>query len=561
MRCTLEEFESEYRSRHLLHGVVSYWASRTPDALALINHDRGHEITWRAFDRATAALARQLVRLGFRKGDFMAASLPFLTGHVLLEYACFRIGVIHVPLDPRLPGAEVIRCLQAVRPRGYAFPGQTRAADFRELGRAVARQCPFVANLIQYSPPEELIEGAESYYTLAEGREPSGLDEAFQEMTAAVGENDGALVIFTTGSTGTSKPALLSHRNITCQNYCLGAAFGFGRQTRLLVNLPPSHVGGQTEALMTTLFCGGTAVLLEAFDPARSLDAIARHGVTLLGQIPAMFQFEWRLADYGSRDLSSLQAAIYGGQQVTRPFLEKLAGMAPRIGTGLGLTEAAGFCTYTAPDAGVDEILESIGHPMPVYPMSIRQPMREDGSAGAELPDGETGHVCFRGPQTFLGYVNDPSATARTISTDGWLYTGDMGFRDARGLHFAGRAKWVIKPAGYQVFPADVENHLAALSDKVAAAGVVGAPHALLSEGIVAFVEKRPGVTLDAAELKQHARALPSWMRPLHYVVLEPGCMPLNRVAKVDYLQLDAMARREIEDLRARRRWDGRESG
>lgn len=559
MRCTLEEFESEYRGRHLLHEVIAHWAGLAPGAPALINHDRDHEVTWSAFDRSTAALARQLVRMGFRKGDFLAASLPFFTGHVLLEYACFRIGVIHAPLDPRLPPAEVIRCLEAIRPRGYAFPGQTRATDFRELGRAVARHCPFVANLIQFSPPEELIEGAESYSSLAEGREPAGLDEAFREMAAAVGENDGALVIFTTGSTGTPKPALLSHRNITCQNYCLGTAFGFDRHTRLLVNLPPSHVGGQTEALMTTLFCGGTAVLLEAFDAARSLDAVARHRVNLLGQIPAMFQFQWRLADYASRDLSSLNAAIYGGQQVTRPFLEKLAAMAPRIGTGLGLTETAGFCTYTAPDAGVDEILQSIGHPMPIYPMSIRQPMREDGTAGEELPDGEMGHVCFRGPQTFLGYVNDPGATARTISTGGWLYTGDMGFHDARGLHFAGRAKWIIKPAGYQVFPADVENHLAALSGKVALAGVVGAPHALLSEGIVAFVEKRPGVDLDIAELKQHARALASWMRPLHYVVLEPGAMPLNRVAKVDYLRLDAMAREEIEQLRARRRWDGRE--
>ena len=352
-------------------------------------------------------------------------------------------------------------------------------------------------------------------------------------------------MIFTTGSTGAPKPALLSHRNITCQNFCLGAAFGFDSGTRLLVNLPPSHVGGQTEALMTTLFCGGTAVLLEAFDAARSLDAIARHRVNLVGQIPAMFHFQWRLADYGERDLSCLEAAIYGGQQVSRQFLEKLGAMAPRIGTGLGLTETAGFCTYTAPDAGVDEILASIGHPMPVYPMSIRQPMAEDGSAGAELPDGELGHVCFRGPQTFLGYVNDPEATARTISRDGWLYTGDMGFRDASGLRFAGRAKWVIKPAGYQVFPVEVENHLCALVDKVQLAAVVGAPHALLSEGIIAFVERKPGARLEGAELKQHARGMASWMRPLHYVLLEPGCMPLNRAAKVDYVRLSEMADRK----------------
>jgi acyl-CoA synthetase (AMP-forming)/AMP-acid ligase II len=230
--------------------------------------------------------------------------------------------------------------------------------------------------------------------------------------------------------------------------------------------------------------------------------------------------------------------------------------MAPKIGTGLGLTECAGFCTYTALEATVDEIAASIGHDMPVYPMSIRQPISEDGSAGEELPEGAIGHICFRGPQTFLGYVNDPEATAKAISRDGFLYTGDMGLKDAQGLHFAGRAKWVIKPAGYQVFPGDVENHLCALAEKVASSGAVGVEHKVFSEAIVAFVEKRPGVELTVKELKQHARGMASYMRPLHYVLVEAGQMPLNRAAKIDYVRLEQMAKEEVEKLRAVRRWD-----
>jgi acyl-CoA synthetase (AMP-forming)/AMP-acid ligase II len=106
-----------------------------------------------------------------------------------------------------------------------------------------------------------------------------------------IAEDDGALVIFTTGSTGSPKPALLSHRNITVQNMCLcGAFFGGDRGTRTLVNLPPSHVGGQTEAMMSTFFGGGTAVLLEVFDAGRSLRAIAQHRVEILGQIPGHVQ-------------------------------------------------------------------------------------------------------------------------------------------------------------------------------------------------------------------------------------------------------------------------------
>ena len=544
--CTLAHFEEQFRERHLLHGVVAYWAAKKPNAPAIISHERAQEIDWITIDRTSTALALQLVRRGFKRGDFFVTMLPFLSGHILLEYACFKIGVIHAPLDLRLRPAEVLRALDTLKARGFAFLGRTPAADFRELAEAVRQQVSSVEHLIQFSPAAETMPGAISFEAIAgDIAAPAGsLLAAYERQAASVRKDDPAQVIFTTGSTGSPKPALLSHRNITCQNLCLGTAFGFGERTRLLVNLPPSHVGGQAEALMTTLFCGGTAVVLEVFDPARSLQAIAQHRVTLLGQIPAMYLYQWRLPDFSGYDLSSLEIAIYGGQQVPPSFLEKLGTMAPRIATGLGLTESAGFCTYTA-----DGVLASLGQDMPVYPMTIRAPMRADGVAGEPLPDGEIGHVCFQGPQTFLGYVNDPEATAQTISRDSVLYTGDMGFRDRAGLHLSGRAKLVIKPAGHQVFPADVENHICALEDKVASCAVVGVEHPLLSEAIVAFVEQKPGATLTAAELRRHAKGMASFMRPLHYVLLEPGQMPMNRTAKSDYLRLREMAKAEAGKL------------
>ena len=546
--CTLDRYTAAFSDRHLLHGSVARWAARKPDSVAFINHDRGQAINWRTFDEVTTALAARLLSLGFRKGDFLAASLPFLTGHILLEYACFKIGVIHAPLDLRLRPAEVLRSLEQIKARGFAFLGPAPSADFRELGLAARRQCSSIEHLIQFSPPAETLDGAFSFERLV-AELHGGPPAEYWRAAAAVQPEDAAQVIFTTGSTGSPKPALLSHRNISCQNLCLGTAFGFGEQTRLLVNLPPSHVGGQAEALMTTLFWGGTAVVLEIFDPARSLEAIERHRANIVGQIPAMFHYEWRFSGYAGYDLNSLEVVIYGGQQVPRQFLERLAGMAPKIATGLGLTESAGFCTYTPPGASVDEVLSSLGRDAPLYPMSIRGAMRDGGMAGDALPDGEIGNVCFQGPQTFLGYVGEPEATARTISSDGFLYTGDMGFRDEEGLHFSGRAKWIIKPAGHQVFPGDVESHLCRLEEKVAACAAVGAPHSLLSEAIIAYVEKRPGVELAPAELRTHARGMASYMRPLHYVILEPGSMPLNRAAKSDYLRLSEMARAEAVRL------------
>ncbi|MGO9012668.1 MAG: AMP-binding enzyme [Bryobacteraceae bacterium] len=132
-----------------------------------------------------------------------------------------------------------------------------------------------------------------------------------------------------------------------------------------------------------------------------------------------------------------------------------------------------------------------------------------------------------------------------------------LGFVDEDGLHFAGRSKWVLKPAGHQVFPGDIENHFAALSGQVANVGVVGHEHRLWSEGIVAFLERQHAVDLTEAELRKHARSLPGYMRPLHYVILEPGTMPLNRSAKVDVVRLQEMARTEVAKLRERGRWDG----
>ncbi len=528
--CTLEQYEQEFHDRHLVHGAVDHWAARTPEGLAVINATRGTTLDWATLAHVSSALARELVRRGFRKGDFLATSLPLLNEHILLEYACFRAGIIHVPLDLRLSPAEIVRSLSLVRALGYATA----------LPHDVRAECPFV----------------EHHWDLA------GMQELFQAALAAgphvelpfVDPTDGAQVIFTTGSTGRPKAALLTHRSITSQNLCLGAAFEF-ESSRVLINLPPSHVGCQAELLMSTFFWGGTAVTLEIFDPGRSLEAIERYQVRLIGQIPAMFFMEWRHSEFAKRDLSSLDIAVYGGQAVPRPFLDKLRTTAPRIATGLGLTEASGFCTYTQPTPNVDEVAASIGHAMPIYPMTIRQPMHPGGLAGDELPNGQIGHVCFHGPQTFAGYVSDPDATRQTISTDGYLYTGDMGYKDAGGLHFAGRAKWLIKPAGYQVFPGDVENHFAALDTKVAACGVVGVEHPIWVEAIVAFIEKKPGAELTEAELKRHARSLTSYMRPLHYVIVEPGQLPLNRVAKIDTLKLKEMAEEEVRSLRGRGRW------
>jgi fatty-acyl-CoA synthase len=562
----LKEFEERFQDRHLLHGAVEKWAREKPAAVALIDSDRNRTVTWAEFDAMTRSLAMLLLKRGFGRGDFFASLLPLTSEHLFLEYACFRIGVIFVPLDLRLSPTELIRNFTLVQPAGMAF---VKAAGVPDAGQFCAElRARFPLKLVvQFAAPEECDAGALPVAELLgeaarllqapETEDSLRLQTTYAQAAARVSPEDGALVIFTTGSTGSPKPALLSHRNISCQAMCLSQALLHGSERELvtLVNLPPSHVGCQTELLMSTIFDGGRAVLVSIFDPLRSVRAIADYGVTAMGQIPAMFEFEWRLKEYDSFDFSSLEFAAYGGQQVSPVFLEKMAKMAPNVGTGLGLTEAAGFCTYlrTASERAT-ECAASLGFDMPVYPMTIRAAMQASGAAGEELPDGTLGHVCFRGPQTFLGYINDPAATAAAIASDGYLYTGDMGYRDAAGLHLAGRAKLIIKPAGYQVFPGDIENHFCALRG-VAQCAAVGVPHPVISEAIVAFVETLSGSGVQVSQLERHARGLAAYMRPHHYVLLDPGQMPLNRMAKADYMALRERAGQEVEALKERGRW------
>ena len=560
---TLDDYNQQFADRHLLHGVVAKWAEERPEATALVSAETGRTVTWTEFDRFTTALACEGLRLGLKKGDYVVTLLPMSVDHVLLEYSLFKIGVIVVPLDLRLPAAEVLRVIEMLRPRGFVSLGLYGPIDFREMGRAVQARNSSIEHFFTVSTAEP-DQGFRSYAALAEAASRTAAntpDAGAAELAAAasaVKEENGALVIFTTGSTGSPKAALLTHRNITSQNMCLCAAFfGGDSGTRSLINLPASHVGAQTEILMSTLFGGGTAILLEVFDAGRSLRAIEQHRVQLLGQIPVMFNLEWMLKDYDLYDLTSLKFTAYGGNAVSRPFVDKLATMAPVVGTGLGLTESAGFCTYVSVGASErEEILDGLGHDMPVYACTIRQPMRDDGLAGEALPDGEIGHICFLGAQTFAGYVNDPAATARTISRDGFLYTGDLGYKNNGVVHLSGRAKWVIKSFGYQVFPGDVEAHIGDLQEKVMSSVVVGVAHEVAGEGVVAVVEKRPGVDLAVQELERHTRSLASYMRPRHWIIVEPGQMPLNRLGKPDHQRAQEMANQAIAALRARGEWD-----
>lgn len=541
---------------------IAKHAKERPADIAIIEHNTGENITWKTLNTSVTAFAAKLLSIGIKKGDVIATSLPLLKEHIYLIYACYRIGAIVAPLDLRLKAKEIQYCMDKIKPVVYFFLGKTPLADFRPIIKEVMAGSPFIKHWVQFQKePDLIMEGATGISEFAKDIKKQFIKNIFtrkvQKARALVGKRDACLIIFTTGSTGSPKPALLCHEGILTQNIPMSVAPGMKITDRMLCNLPPSHVGCITEQTATIIYAGGTAVILHVFDPKMSLEAIQKHRVTVLGQIPALFNMEWRLPDFKSYDLSSLDIAIYGGQIVSIEFLKKMREMAPRVGTGLGLTETSGFCTYTNMTGDVEEAAQGIGWDCPLCPISIREKMNPDGTAGALKPAGEIGEICFSGPQIFLGYLGDPENTAKTVSKEGICYTGDLGTYDDKGLHFAGRSKMVIKPRGYNVYPDDVERHIhAKLKDKISMVAVVGVEHEVYVEAVMAFAEVIDGQSITPDEIISACGDISVYSRPSHAVIMKAGEIPLNRVAKTDYLTLRAMALDVVKELRKLGGWD-----
>jgi len=555
-----------------LNDYIRHWAEKTPDKPAMIQHEDGKTVTYKKFLSLIDFFALRLLDMGIRKGDRVATMLVLVPEHMMLMYACFRIGAILSPLDLRLKDEEVVRDLNKIGPKAFFFLGKTPVRDFREAGRAVRERCPSVEHLVQFTPdpkPGDLLEGAVGITQMMEKKRlvflklKNFFTRQLERTYASIEPRTPALIIYTTGTTGEPKPALLCHENILVQNEILARGMGKGRggDFRLLINLPPSHVGCVTECFMTTMYLGGTTVLLRIFDVKMTLEAVEKQKVNILGQIPTQFRMLWNHPDYSRYDLSSLTFVAYAGSAVDAAFLDRLSTMAPSFGTGIGMTENAGFATFTPEGISIEEMAGQVGRAFPdLAEVTVRKPMEEDGRAGEELPDGEVGEICYHPPIVFLGYYNMPEETAKTISREGILYTGDLGYFKEMGtyraLYLAGRRKFMIKQKGYNVFPDEVESHIATLAG-VEAAEVIGMPHKVFDEGIFAFVRPKKGAEISADMVMEHAKKIASYKRPQHVEIWPVAKdFPITRSTKVDKLALKDMAKPIVEELRGRGKWD-----
>lgn len=554
----------------LLNNYIEHWAKTTPKNKVIIQYEDGREFTYKKFNQLIDFFALRFIDMGIKKGDIVATQLVLFPEHAALMYACFKIGAIIAPLDLRLKKEEIKRDLDKIKPKIFIFHGKTPQIDFNEIGRHLQDNCNYIKNYIQILANPKLekpIEGAISIQEMMSKSKlillkikdifSGNLKKAYSKVTTKTP----ALIIFTTGTTGSPKPAMMNHENVIAQNKILAKGVQMGAEDSILVNLPPSHVGCVTETMMTMFFIGGTAVFLKIFDAENSLKAIEKYKITILGQIPTQFRMMWNLPDYNTFDLSSLKFAVYGGSSVDVGFLKQLQAMAPRFGTGLGMTETAGFSTFTPKGISVEEMAGQVGQSFDdIAKVTIRKPMKEDGTAGNELRDGENGEVCYHPPLVFMGYYNHPEETKKAISKDGILYSGDLGyFKDMgsyRALYLSGRAKFIIKQKGYQVFPDEVQAFIAE-HPKVGQVAIVGVKHKIFDEGIFAFVKPKKDMNISVEELIEFCKNIAAYKRPQHFEIwLAEKDFPVTRTTKVDKIALTKEAEKVIQKLKQIGGWD-----
>ncbi|MGA5300250.1 acyl-CoA synthetase [Nucisporomicrobium flavum] len=440
-------------------------AAMSPGSNALVF--RGDAVTYaQLFDRVTR-LAARLRSGGVQRGDRVAYLGPNHPAFVETMFATHLLGAIFVPLNFRLAAPEVDYML-------------------RHSGTVALVHAPTSAFSVR---PGTVVEVGDAYEEwLAAAGEPEPLD-------VAVGMDDPAFILYTSGTTGRPKGAVLTHANVfwNCSNLLVGVDVASDEMT--LIGAPLFHVAALNQCLLPTFLKGGCSVLMPSWDVDEALELIPRYGITWMFGVAAMFAGLAQSPRWPGADLSSLRSVMSGGAAVPESLILAYQERGLTFCQGYGMTE-------TAPGATFLEARESRTHVgsagLPVFFAGVRC-VRPDLT---DAPAGETGEVLVRGPNVTPGYWNDAEATRDAFTADGWFRSGDLARVDAAGhLYVVDRLKDMYISGGENVYPAEVESVIFE-HPAVAEAAVVGVSDPVWGEVGRAFVVPMPGAALDGDELR-----------------------------------------------------------
>ncbi|MDY7226528.1 long-chain-fatty-acid--CoA ligase [Hyalangium rubrum] len=462
-------------------------------------------LTYRELLEAVNRLAVGLGGEGLRAGERVCLFLPNGPEFVIAYFAVLKLGAVAVSVSVMSKAEE----LRHIVNDSQAAVLLTR----RELLPQVPgrEQLPTVRLLLA----EEAGDGVRSYAELLQR-------PAAACPVAPVERDTPAAILYTSGTTGRPKGAVLSHGNVVSNVASTRQIVGMRDDDRMLCFLPLFHCFGQNFIMNATLASGATLLLRRRFVPEDVLEVAERHGATVFYGVPTVYM----ALLHQPHAAQALRAVRYFFSAAA--ILPVEVERAWHTHTGLHIHEGYGL-TETSPSACYNHTHQwrsgSVGTPIEGVEMRV---IDEQGQG---VPDGELGELCIKGPNVMLGYFNQPEETARAL-VDGWLRSGDIGYRDAQGYYFlVDRLKDMINVAGFKVWPREVEEVLFR-HPKVKESAVVGMPDDYRGEAVKAFIVLKPGEEATAEELREHCREhLSNYKVPRHVEQVE--ALPKNATGKV----------------------------
>jgi len=450
------------------------------DRVAIIS--RGRPTTYGALRDQVAHVRGGLARLGLQPGDRLA--LLCNNGRYFVDFylAALGMGVVTVPLNPASPAPEIEREVATVGAKVVVVE-PLAANAWNAIDRA---HLPSVEHVVA---TEAGVLQADLVFDQLLGGEP--MDAIDVEPSHL------ATLIFTSGTAGAPRAAMLSHGNLLANlEQGRSAGEGIGEGDVVYGVLPVFHIFGLNVVLGLSLYRGATVVLVQRFDPSTALDTIRERNITVIPGAPPMWLAFSHFDEAPADSFAGVRLALTGAAKMPEEAMRRLR---DRFGLslleGYGLTEASPVVTSSA---GIDQKVGSVGKVLDGITVRLVDEHGDDALAG------DSGEVWVKGPNVFQGYLNEPEATAKVLTADGWLRTGDIAVTDDDGyLYLVDRAKDLIIVSGFNVFPAEVEEVLLE-HPAVHEVGVVGVPHPHTGEAVKAFVVLEPGATA-------HEDTLVSW--------------------------------------------------
>lgn len=472
-----------------------------------LNVEGIRELTYREWNERAHGAANAFSDLGVKQGDRVGLLMTNSPEFLECFFGLARVGAVVVPLNWRLAPPELAFIAGDAGISVLAY-----TAEFAEAVEAL---------------------GTDIRARVAVGGAGLAADHEYEVLLAAsrrdpprtAGAADDPLVImYTSGTTGRPKGAVLTHDNLFHESCSVAFSLDWRTTDRMLVALPLFHIGALALVVIGT-HVGSTTVLMKEFNPVRFLDVVQGQGVTSFLAVPAMLHFTMQIPAYEEADLSSVRWALCGAAPVPVPLIEAWAERGIAIQQIYGLTECAGGAAVL----GADRALEKVGSTgLPLFHTDIRVV----GEAGRDVEPGAAGEVLVRGRHVMREYWNDPQATAETIR-DGWLYTGDLGTLDKEGyLTIVERKKDMIISGGENIYPAEVEAVLVTLP-QVAEAAVIGIPDEDWGEAVCAVARLKEGHVLTLDDVAAHcAGKLGRYKIPKKLVISEEP-LPRTPTGKV----------------------------